>query len=216
MKTKRCCFFIYTILLILCCGCGKQQLPIPRYPLDTAVIEAALEVAELSWTVEEQKSWREEEAVHGLYDEKGRLIASISSIGEGGKRNLLIGFIPPGNDQYGFTISAPEEKCEKIIEFGTVLCGGFTNKKQVYDDFKTNYDSDAYKTIRRAGTPREGVTNSYEEITEWINDIGGMQYMVKMGQPDMNVSQRYLIFIVFSNSGGYPFTIDDAEGQEQD
>ena len=80
------------------CGCGRQVLSVPGFPVDTGAVEAALERAGLSWTVAKEESWAEGQTVCTLHDPEGRMVAIVSSTGEPQGRMLRLAFLPSEND----------------------------------------------------------------------------------------------------------------------
>lgn len=210
MREKSGPFMILAILVVLLCGCSKQTHPVPGYPLEASAVESALKDAGLPWTIAEEKNWREDQASFILHDENGRFIATVSSIGNREERFLQISFNPPAHDQYGLSISFPEEECEGAIVFGTILFGGFESQNQVYKDFRDNYD--AKKIVYELGEPPEGVTFPYKEKTEWNSGYNGIHYNIALGRPALDSPQSYLSYLSFSNSDKYPLPVSGTEG----
>ena len=64
------------VVLAGCCGCGRQGLPVPEFPLEAGVVEAALERAGLPWTIAAEESWAEGQTVYTLHDPEGWLRSS--------------------------------------------------------------------------------------------------------------------------------------------
>ena len=123
------------VVLAGCCGCGRQGLPVPEFPLEADVVEAALERAGLPWTIAAEESWAEGHTVHTLHDPEGRMVAIVSSTGEPQGRMLRLSFLPSENDPYGVSVSLPAQDWEKAVILGTILYGGFAEEREVYTAF---------------------------------------------------------------------------------
>lgn len=191
-------FIILTITAILCCGCRKQPLPVPTYPLNQTFVEEALNETELPWTLGETKESQELGiTAFGLNNEEGILIASISSSGEAENRDFMISFTPPLYDYDGSGLkSLPLEDCEQVILLATILYGGFDNKHQVYKDY---IKSDPSKiTIQTPNKPTKIRGNAYQEFTEWTSKLNGIECTIRSGRPDTTSPQQYLNFIIFA------------------
>ena len=181
------------------CGCGRQVLSVPGFPVDTGAVEAALERAGLSWTVAKEESWAEGQTVCTLHDPEGRMVAIVSSTGEPQGRMLRLAFLPSENDPYGVTVSLSEQDWERVFRFGTILYGGFAGEREVYDAFQTTRAEKSVQLDQEE--PLSGARKTYQAITEWSSDIGETCCVVRLGQPSAGSSEFDLTLILFCPVG---------------
>lgn len=196
-------FFCSVVILIigigLFCGCKKEILSSPLYPLDTDTVLAALEEAELPWTIAQEELWPDGRNVHTLHDENGKLVAFISSRTLGERRELDASFMPY-YDNTTITQSLPEDKWESVIVFVTLLYGGFDNKHEVYSRFTDDYDTE--NTTKGSRLKFQGGKQIVDdgEVSVWQSEVNGIYCLVKTEQPYSSMPQEYLNTVRFANT----------------
>lgn len=171
-----------------------------EYPLDIDMIAAALEEAELPWTIVEDELLMEGRIAYTLHDEAGSLVAFIlTSIHN--ERRLLDASFMPYSDNPTITKALPEEEWKKAIAFATLLYGGFDSKYQVYDSFANDIDTkntDTGSRVQEDGQKRIVMDNV--EISTWKDEINGINCTVKIEQPNIDLPERYLNTVRFDNT----------------
>ena len=183
------------VVLAGCCGCGRQGLPVPEFPLEAGVVETALERAGLPWTIAAEESWAEGQTVYTLHDPEGRMVAIVSSTGEPQGRMLRLSFLPSENDPYGVSVSLPRQDWEKAVVLGTILYGGFAEEREVYTAFLATRNEKSAAV--QQGEPPSGARKTYEAVTEWKSEIRGTGCAVRIGQPRADAPESDLLLILF-------------------
>lgn len=188
-------FVIGIILLCLtisiCCGCKKNSLPMPLYPLDEAIVEAGLEETTLLWKITKKEIWGEGRVYYDLCDKDGKAIAVISSVGDGSTRLLQLTFYTSS----AITAPLPGKDWEKAVNLATLLYGGFREKGQVFEAFQNTYEDMAMAD----NTP--GSTLNNKESIRWRMEINGVDCFVGLHYRDRNqdTPATEMVSIIFSN-----------------
>lgn len=134
-------FLISIFVLSLClCGCQKEYLPIPNYPLTSDAISTVLAECDMSHAVVANEPILETDFQGGsfaLYEEPDDTIAyaGISNAVQDGERTLGCIFINLNMDS-----DITEDECKQAILFATRLLGGFRTETQVYDIFQKKFN----------------------------------------------------------------------------
>lgn len=142
---------LYFFVTFMLTGCQKSSLPSQTHPLKAGVVENALEETELSWRIVDEQSWAEGHVVYSLSDQNDRMIAMVTSIGEGDAQNLGITFLPK-RESSTLTTSLPEADIQKAFILAALLYGDFESENSVYDAFQENFQTKS--EIRKQSPPK--------------------------------------------------------------
>jgi len=182
-------FFIIIISLVAACGGERQAMAVPEFPLGKISITAALQELELPWSIEE--AWRAEDAggpvAFSLYKD-GAIIAGLTSGTASGERIIHIAFVSSHNHVY----SLPEDKWESLMVLSTILFGGFESTHQVYQYFRSEFDSE--NTVR---LPIES-PGLHDQVASWERVVNGIYCRVVVERATSS-QQEYLALIQFAS-----------------
>lgn len=178
-------------IAVLCCGCSKQQLPMPIYPLDMTTVETALAEVELPWTIINEEAWGEGRILYELCNEENKGIAFISSAEDDNTRALQLSFFS-STELYA---SLPVEDWDKVVRLATIFYGGFENEGQVYDVFQKTYNELALVDEVPNAVPKD------QERIRWKNEVNNINCFIGLCRKDIDSDSptTELVTIYFSD-----------------
>lgn len=165
MKRKIYPLFILGILCFLV-GCQESGLGKPDFPLEEADIVTALERANLSGAISNDKTQvlSQEHILYVLDSDEQKLpVMLISSSFIQNKRALSLTFIAPSVSQ-GVTFEWEDWKQQLV--FATLLYGGFADEEEVYQEFSEQKIS-VGKVELNEEWPMETLAERYEWDAEF-------------------------------------------------
>lgn len=124
--------------ILAVCGCQKQMLGIPQYPLNYDVVDEIQKEYNLSFSIvqdDQIAKIRPERTSYNFYNEKGEHYGSVASEERNNARGIFLSLPQDGDVSKG----TPVNGSENFIAFATKLFGGFESDKQVYKEFINAY-----------------------------------------------------------------------------
>lgn len=175
----------------ICCGCEKQELLIPQYPLETDTIEAALNDVGLTWIITNRAEWGEGRVLYELCNTEKKGIATISSVRDGSTRTLQLNFFSSTE----IDSPLPETDWEKVMRLAAILYGGFEDAGQVYEVFRDTYDDIAVVDDIPDTDSKD------QKRIQWKNKINGIDCFAGFRQKGLfkENSETEIVTIFFSN-----------------
>lgn len=183
------------IIIGICNGCSKQQLPMSEYPLTEATIEAALTKAELFWTIANRVDFDEDRVYYELVNEDKKEIAVISSVGGLGKRLLQINLLFTSTT----SVPLPPEDWGKTVRLATILFGGFEHENQIFDTFQNTFNEKALID----GIP--GTDPKDQERIRWSDDINNVNCFIALRRRNIKSDSptTEMVSIIISTSENF-------------
>lgn len=205
MKKSLASIFILTILISSLCGCKKETLTVPAYPLDKTTVKAAVkEVGLDDWILTDEDSQSTDVGEYTQYsfrDSENRLICSISNIINEYGRRLNFTFAPPSSEAHTLQLAIPQEDHEKVIRLAVILFGGFESEDQLYKNYQKTQDKKTTIISTNNEPYDEEKHVNLGKIYQWRNKIDGLFCEIRLIQWDKSsdISEMYTMSIYNSD-----------------
>lgn len=209
MKKLLASVFILTILVSLLCGCKKETLSVPSYPLDADTVEAAVkEVGLDNWILTDEDSQSTDVGEYTQYsfrDSENRLICSVSNIINEYGRRLNFTFAPPSSEEHTLQIAIPQEDHEKVIRLAVILFGDFESEDQLYKNYKKTQDKNT-TTISTNNEPYDEEKHAnLGKVYQWENKIDGLFCEIRQIQWDKSSDNLEMYTMSIYNTEDFDF-----------
>lgn len=209
MKKLLASVFILTILVSLLCGCKKETLSVPSYPLDADTVETAVkEVGLDDWILTDEDSQSTDVGEYTQYsfrDEENRLICSVSNIINEYGRRLNFTFAPPPSKEHTLQIAIPQEDQEKVIRLATILFGDFESEDQLYKNYTKTQDRKTTIISTNNEPYDEEKHANLGKVYQWRNKIDGLFCEIRLIQWDKSSDSSEMYTMSIYNTEEFDF-----------
>lgn len=159
---KKALVLIFVSVMLMCCGCAKEEKELITgydFPATKEAVEEVIEESGLDWEIAVEEDWGNGQYVFTLNDESGKQ-ASFVMTGALEERKLIdVSLMDGANPE---TTSAVEEEAwEKVFAFASRLFGGFEDENEPYNSFLEDFEDNG------------------ESIT-WQKEVNGLFCTVKV------------------------------------
>lgn len=159
---KKALVLIFASVMLMCCGCAKEEKELMTgydFPATKEAVEEVIEESGLDWEIAVEEDWGNGQYVFTLNDES-RKQASFVMTGALEDRKLIdVSLMDGANPETTNAVEA--EDWEKAFAFASRLFGGFEDENELYNSFLEDFE------------------DSGESVT-WQKEINGLFCTVKV------------------------------------